>query len=497
MPTLEHTVLVPYLDPDADPARLAKRHRAGPTSRRRAPAPSSASSGCPFDHPLWVLYSSGTTGLPKAIVQGQGGILLEHLKKLGLHVDAQEGDRIFWFTTTGWMMWNFLVSALLTPASVVLYDGSPGHPDMDVLWDLAERTGMTCFGTSASYVAACMKAGVEPGAGPRPLARCEAVGSTGSPLAPEGFQWVYDHVGADTWLFSTSGGTDVCTAFVGGVPLLPVYRGELQARALGAQGRGLGRGGQAGGRRGRRAGHHRADAVDAAVLLGRRRRLALPRQPTSSTSPASGATATGSRSPRAAPRSSTAAPTRPSTARASAWARARSTAPSQAVARGPRRARRRRPAPRHRGLDAAVRRPARGRGADDELTARDQAPDPRAVLAAPRPERGLRDRRGASHALGQGARGPGEADPHGHARREGGQPRLARQPRRARLVRRARATRPAEARRPLKGTSAARSGSQSLSRSAARLVRGVITGVARTSAAPRARPAGGSSGSSR
>ena len=116
-----------------------------------------------------MLYSSGTTGLPKAIVQGQGGILLEHLKKLNLHVDAQEGDRIFWFTTTGWMMWNFLVSALLTPASIVLYDGNPGHPDMGVLWDLAERAGVTCFGTSASYVAACMKAGVEPGAGSRPL----------------------------------------------------------------------------------------------------------------------------------------------------------------------------------------------------------------------------------------------------------------------------------------------------------------------------------------
>jgi acetoacetyl-CoA synthetase len=131
------------------------------------------------------------------------------------------------------MMWNFLVGALLTPASIVLYDGSPSHPDMDVLWDLAERTGMTCFGTSASYVAACMKAGVEPSAS-HDLGRLRAVGSTGSPLSPEGFEWVYEHVGADTWLFSTSGGTDVCTAFVGGVPLLPVYRGELQGRSLGA-----------------------------------------------------------------------------------------------------------------------------------------------------------------------------------------------------------------------------------------------------------------------
>ena len=186
----------------------------------------------PFDHPLWVLYSSGTTGLPKAIVQSQGGILLEHLKKLHLHVNAQEGDRIFWFTTTGWMMWNFLVGCLLTEASIVLYDGSPGSPDMGVLWDLAEAAEVTTFGTSASYIASCMKAGVEPGEG-RDLSRLTAVGSTGSPLSPEGFRWVYEHVGKDTWLFSTSGGTDVCTAFVGGCPLLPVYEGELQARALG------------------------------------------------------------------------------------------------------------------------------------------------------------------------------------------------------------------------------------------------------------------------
>jgi acetoacetyl-CoA synthetase len=166
-------------------------------------------------------------------VHGQGGILLEHRKKMHLHVDAQRGDRVFWFTTTGWMMWNFLVGVLLSEASIVLYDGNPAHPGPDVLWQLAADTGMTTFGTSAAYISSCMKAGVEPADG-RDLSALTAVGSTGSPLSPEGFRWVYDSVGEDTWLFSTSGGTDVCTAFVGGVPTLPVYLGELQARSLGS-----------------------------------------------------------------------------------------------------------------------------------------------------------------------------------------------------------------------------------------------------------------------
>ncbi|HVD86189.1 MAG TPA: acetoacetate--CoA ligase [Solirubrobacterales bacterium] len=232
MPSLERTVVVPYLDPDPDLSVLSRAMgweellAAG----REAPL---RFERVPFDHPLWVLYSSGTTGLPKPIVQGQGGILLEHLKKLHLHVDAHPGDRLFWFTTTGWMMWNFIVSGLLTEAAIVLYDGNPGYPDLNRLWDLAERTQMTMFGTSAAFIAGCIKAGIEPGAG-RDLSALKAVGSTGSPLAPEGFDWIYEHVGADTWLFSTSGGTDLCTAFVGGVATLPVYRGELQARALGA-----------------------------------------------------------------------------------------------------------------------------------------------------------------------------------------------------------------------------------------------------------------------
>ncbi len=223
MPSLERTVVLPYLSEGGD------WDEAFPATEQEL-----TFELVPFDHPLWILYSSGTTGLPKAIVHSQGGILVEHLKKLNLHVDAQDGDRIFWFTTTGWMMWNFLVSGLLTDAAIVLYDGSPGHPDLGVLWELAERAGVTCFGTSASYIASCMKGGVEPAAG-RDLSALRSVGSTGSPLAPEGFEWVYEQLGSDTWLFSTSGGTDVCSAFVGGVPLLPVYRGELQGRALGAK----------------------------------------------------------------------------------------------------------------------------------------------------------------------------------------------------------------------------------------------------------------------
>lgn len=231
LPSLEKTVLVPYLDPSAHAEGLG--NAVNWFDLLAQPAELSFTQ-VPFDHPLWVLYSSGTTGLPKPIVQSQGGILLQHLKELSLHLDLKPGDRFFWFTTTGWMMWNLLIGGLLVQATVLLYDGSPAWPDMGALWQFAQTSGATFFGTSASYIASCMKATIEPGQN-CDLSRIKGLGSTGSPLPPEGFQWVYEHVKRDIWLASVSGGTDVCGCFVGGCPLLPVYSGEIQCRSLGVK----------------------------------------------------------------------------------------------------------------------------------------------------------------------------------------------------------------------------------------------------------------------
>jgi acetoacetyl-CoA synthetase len=227
LPSLRATVVLPYLESTADrvpDATTWAELTAHPGDLAFIPVP--------FDHPLFVLYSSGTTGLPKPIVHGHGGILLEHLKVLGLHHDLGPADRFFWFSTTGWMMWNYLVSGLAVGSTIVLFDGSPGYPDLGALWRMAADEGVTYFGTSAPFLMACLKEGLRPGE-IADLSRIRGIGSTGAPLPADGFRYVYEAVSPSVHLESVSGGTDVCTAFIGGSPLVPVWEGELSCRALG------------------------------------------------------------------------------------------------------------------------------------------------------------------------------------------------------------------------------------------------------------------------
>ena len=230
LPSVEKVVLVPYLDEDIAASALPSAMLWADALATPGPL---TFEQVPFDHPLWVVYSSGTTGMPKPIVHGHGGSILEALKSNGLHLDLVQGDRFFWYSSTNWIIWNLLVHTLLSGCTIVQYDGNPGYPNMDTLWKLAADTQTDVFGASAAYLAQCLKSGVKPREC-GDISRIRTVASSGSPLPVEGYQWVYDNVNSDLLLASISGGTDPGAAFVGACPILPQYAGEMQCRCLGS-----------------------------------------------------------------------------------------------------------------------------------------------------------------------------------------------------------------------------------------------------------------------
>ncbi|WP_040577222.1 acetoacetate--CoA ligase [Methylopila sp. M107] len=233
LPTLEHVVWLPYLDESAPaPALPNVTTWSELIDHPDVAREEFAFERVSYDHPIWVLFSSGTTGLPKAIVHSHVGVLLEHLKLMHLHLGLRQGSTMFFYTTTGWMMWNLMMAALLTGSSSVLYDGNPAHPDLDLLWKIASDAGVTMFGASPTYVQIMEKAGLKPG-DKYDLSRLECVMAAGAPSTPETFDWFYRNVKEDLWVTSQSGGTEICSGFVGAVPNLPVHAGEIQTRMLG------------------------------------------------------------------------------------------------------------------------------------------------------------------------------------------------------------------------------------------------------------------------